>query len=395
MTTQNVHSPPPSVLQPEPVFKAGQVLTLAGAHLIHDVFSSFLVPLLPLLIKKFSLSLTLAGLLPAFYRFPSVFNPFIGVLADRMDLRNLVILAPTLTATAMSLIGVAPSYAVIAILLLVAGTSSSALHVPGPVMVARVSGGRVGKGMSFWMTGGELARVVGPLLAVSIASLWGLDGMYPVMVVGMAASVLLYWRLRDAPFTPRAVREHSSAGQMWRALLRAFVPITGILLCKNFMSSALTTFLPTFLSSEGKSLWFGGAALSVLEFSGAVGALAAGTLSDRLGRRTVLLVALSVSPPLLLSLLAADGWMLFPILVALGFTILSPTPVVMAIVQDRASDNPATANGLYMGISFLINSGMSVLTGRLADFMGLRAAFTWSAVLAFLGIPIIFLLPRK
>jgi len=392
MTTQSTPSSPSSTLQPESAFEAGRVLTLAGGHFIHDVFSSFLVPLLPLIIEKFGLSLTLAGLLPALYRFPSAFNPFIGVLADRMDLRMLVILAPTLTATAMSLIGMAPSYAVIAILLLVAGASSAALHVPGPVMVARSSGVRVGKGMSFWMTGGELARTVGPLLAVSVASLWGLEGMYPVMVVGMAASALLYWRLKDAPFTARAAHPHGSPGQMWRALGRVLVPITGILLCKNFMSSALTTFLPTFLSSEGKSLWFGGAALAILELSGAVGALAAGTLSDRLGRRTVLFIALAVSPLLVLGLLAADGWILFPILVALGFTILSPTPVVMAIVQDRASDNPATANGLYMAISFLIGSGMSILVGRLGDAVGLRAAFTWSAVLAFLGIPIIFFL---
>ncbi len=344
MTTQSTPSSPSSTLQPESAFEAGRVLTLAGGHFIHDVFSSFLVPLLPLIIEKFGLSLTLAGLLPALYRFPSAFNPFIGVLADRVDLRMLVILAPTLTATAMSLIGMAPSYAVIAILLLVAGASSAALHVPGPVMVARSSGVRVGKGMSFWMTGGELARTVGPLLAVSVASLWGLEGMYPVMVVGMAASALLYWRLKDAPFTARAAHPHGSPGQMWRALGRVLVPITGILLCKNFMSSALTTFLPTFLSSEGKSLWFGGAALAILELSGAVGALAAGTLSDRLGRRTVLFIALAVSPLLVFALLAADGWILFPILVALGFTILSPTPVVMAIVQDRASDNPATAN---------------------------------------------------
>ena len=395
MTTQTTPLAPPSASQPEPTFQGGQVLTLASGHFVHDVFSSFLVPLLPLVIEKFSLSLTLAGLLPAVYRFPSVFNPVIGLLADRIDLRILAILAPTVTAMTMSLIGVAPSYAILAILLLVAGTSSSVLHVPGPVMVARFAGARVGKGMSFWMTAGELARTIGPLIAVSAASLWGLEGMYPVMVVGLLASALLYWRLKDAPFTPRVVRPHNSQGVQWRALLRVFVPITGIILCKNFMSSALTTFLPTFLSSEGKSLWFGGTALAVLEFSGAVGALVSGTLSDRLGRRTVLFIALVVSPLLVLGLLAADGWILFPILVALGFTILSPTPVVMAIIQDRASDNPATANGLYMAISFLISSGMGVLTGRLADVLGLRAAFTWSAAVAFLGIPIIFLLPRK
>lgn len=393
--TKQTTSASPSTWQSEAAFKGGQVLTLAGGHFVHDVFSSFLVPLLPLVIEKFGLSLTLAGLLPAVYRFPSVFNPLIGVLADRIDLRFLAILAPTVTAMTMSLIGVAPSYAILVILLLVAGTSSSVLHVPGPVMVAHFAGARVGKGMSFWMTAGELARTIGPLIAVSVAYLWGLEGMYPVMVVGLLASALLYWRLKDAPFTPQDVRLHNSQGVQWRALLGVFVPITGIILCKNFMSSALTTFLPTFLSSEGKSLWFGGTALAVLEFSGAVGALVSGTLSDRLGRRTVLLIGLTISPLLVLALLAAGGWMLFPILIALGFTILSPTPVVMAIIQDRAAANPATANGLYMGITFLISSGMGVLAGRMGDVLGLRAAFAWSAGVALLGIPIVFFLPRR
>ena len=43
-------------------FQTGGVLLISLCHFIHDVYSSFLSPLLPLLITKLSLSLTRAGL---------------------------------------------------------------------------------------------------------------------------------------------------------------------------------------------------------------------------------------------------------------------------------------------------------------------------------------------
>ncbi len=56
-------------------FQTGRVLTVAGGHLIHDIFTSFLPPLLPLIIQKLGLSLTLAGSLAAFQQFPGLINP--------------------------------------------------------------------------------------------------------------------------------------------------------------------------------------------------------------------------------------------------------------------------------------------------------------------------------
>src|SRR5512143_645051 len=91
-------------------FQTGRVLTVAGGHLIHDIFTSFLAPLLPLIINKLGLSLTLAGSLASFQQLPGLINPLLGMIADRGSLRWLAILAPTVTAVSMSLIGLAPSY---------------------------------------------------------------------------------------------------------------------------------------------------------------------------------------------------------------------------------------------------------------------------------------------
>ena len=142
-------------------FQTGQVVSMSICHFIHDVYSSFLAPLLPLLIKKLSLSLTEAGFLTTVMQVPALLNPYLGTLADRISVRYFIILAPGITAVSMSLIGMAPSYGVLLILLLIAGVSVAIFHVPAPVMVARLSGSKKGRGMSFCMTGGELARSLG------------------------------------------------------------------------------------------------------------------------------------------------------------------------------------------------------------------------------------------
>jgi FSR family fosmidomycin resistance protein-like MFS transporter len=383
----------PPKAQPHRTFRTGQVLTLAAAHFVNDVFSSFLAPLLPLLIDKLSLSLTMAGSLTMYLRLPSVINPFIGILADRVDLRLFVILAPSVTAVSMSLLGLAPSYGVLALLLLVAGLSVAAFHVPGPVLVAKVSGGQIGKGMSFWMTAGELARTVGPLFAVSAVSLLTLEGMWPVMTVGIVASAVIYTRVKGISL-PKPTQRQNSLGQTWRAMRHVLLPLSGIMLSRGFMAGALTTFLPTFIKNEGQSLWFAGMTLALLEFFGAVGALLAGTLSDQLGRRWVLLAAMTTAPIFMLIFLVVDGWLILPLLVLMGLAVFSTTPVIMAMVQDHAGDQPATANGLYMGISFVIGAIIPFLVGGLADLVGLRTAFAWCAVLAVPGVPLIYTLPR-
>ena len=44
-------------------------------------------------------------------------------------------------------------------------------------------------------------------------------------------------------------------------------------------------------------------------------------MSDRLGRKTVLLGGHLGAPPLLLALVVVDGWMRLPVLIGLGFTL--------------------------------------------------------------------------
>lgn len=376
-------------------FQTGKIMALSIGHFIHDVYSSFLSPLLPLLIDKLSLTLTQAGFLSTIMQLPALLNPYIGVLADRVSVRYFVILAPAMTAVPMSLIGIAPSYGVLLLLLFITGISVSFFHVPAPVMVSRLSAARKGRGMSFFMTGGELARTIGPLVAVAGVSLLGLEGFYPVMIFGLISSGWLYLKLRDVPVNDVHTKRNLSALQTWRKLRYILWPLSAILVSRGFMHASLTAFLPTYINQETGNLWLAGMALTLFEVAGVAGVLTAGSMSDLFGRRKTLLVSLIGAPVCLFIFTLTGGWFRIAALLFTGFTLLSTTPVMLALVQEHARHAPAAANGLFMMISFLARSAVVVVVGFIADRIGLQAAYLISAAMGLISIPFIFRLPKK
>ena len=374
-------------------FQTGRVFALSACHFIHDAYSSFLAPLLPLLIQKLSLTLTQAGFLSTVMQIPALFNPYIGSLADRISVRYFIILAPATTAIPMSLLGLAPNYGVLLVLLFCAGISVAMFHVPSPVMVSRLSGTRVGRGMSFFMTGGEFARTVGPIAAIGAVSLLGLEGFYPIMIVGILASVWLYLRFREVPVGDPGKR-HTTLGETWADMRHILIPLIAILVTRGFMHASMATFLPTFIEAETGNLWLAGFSLTLFEASGVVGVMTTGSLSDYLGRRQMLFISLLGAPISLFLFTWFSGWYRFVALLFTGFALLSTTPVMLALVQENAGRSPAAANGFFMMASFLARSAIVVVVGFMGDHIGLHTTYMISSFLGLAGIPFILMLPK-
>lgn len=397
MTNQAIAADPP-IAEAAPAnadFQTGQVATIAAGHVVQDSYTAFLAPLLPLLQTQLGVGYALAGSLAIFTQLPSVLNPFIGYLADRISVRYFVILAPAVTATVFTSLGLASSYAALAMLLLMGGIAIAAFHAPAPAMVARVSGQRVGTGMSIFMATGELARTIGPLMAVAGVTWFGLGGLWRMAAVGWLMSLILYLRLRRVPASSHAPGS-LAMDAFWRQAWRVFPALIWLLGGRSLMVAALSTYLPIFMSNERQaSLWLAAAALTILQGAGVAGALAAGTLSDRWGRRRVLLVVTVAAPFLLLAFIYSPAWLAVPLLIALGLASLSTQPVVLALVQDQFPHNRAFANGVNLAITFLLQAVAIWAVGALADRFGLTLAYAVSALLALVSIPSVFLLPTR
>jgi FSR family fosmidomycin resistance protein-like MFS transporter len=358
------------------------------------MYASFLPPLLPALMAKLTLSNTQAGLLAFVSSSPSLLQPVIGYIADRASLRYFVVLAPALTATTMSLLGVASDYAVAALLVAVAGLSSASLHAASPALAGQLSGKRLGRGLGLWTVGGSLGYAIGPFLVVTAVNAATLRGTPWLMVGGWIGSAILYLRLRGVTVKPAAPDAQSSWRRGMEDMRPLLVPISGIVLARALASAATLTFLPTFLTAQGLDFWLAGIFLSVAHVSSAAGALLAGSASDSLGRRAIAAVCSLISPILLLALVFLPGWPQIPVLIGLGLTIPGPYVVLMALLQESCPDNRALASGVLLSLTFVSESLGAVVLGAMADLMGMPLAFAVSAIVLLASLPLVLLLPR-
>ena len=376
-------------------FQTANVVLISIAHLTHDVYTSFLAPLLPLLIQKLNISLFLSGLLAVVQRVPSLFNFLVGILSENLKVRYFVIFAPAVTTVAMSFIGVAPTYTILVILIFVSGISSTLFHVPSPVMVKKISGERTGMGMSFYMLGGELARTLGPLVVVAAVEQWGLNGTLRLIPFGLIASFILYLKLHKISISEEVKTVKPDYLQIFRRFLPVFLTLAGITFFRGAMKSSLTLYLPVYLTGKGMELWGAGISLSVLQLAAAAGTFLSGSISDKIGRRKMLIIVTVLSPLLMILFINSSGVYSVILLILMGVFLVGPESVNLAVIHNLDTKHLPFVNGVYMTINFFINSIMTLAVGGLSDWIGMDKTYLIAALLAFPSIIFAFLVPEK
>lgn len=395
----------PSAMQPVPVvpektredeFHTADIVTVAAAHGAHDTYFAYLPTILPLLIKNLSLNTTQAGLLSALSQLPNLLQPVIGHLADRKNLKMLVVLAPTLSGIFLTLVGVAPSFGLAALLLLLAGFSTAGFHSIAPAMVGMRAGRKVGRGMGFFMVGGELGFGIGPLVVVATIAVFTLKGLPWLMTLGMLASIILYFRLKNASTVRHSQAEAGlPARQALLEMRGLMLPIITITFFTGFLNANIVSYLPTFMSREGAAFALAGASLSIVGLGGTLGVFLMSLFSDRLGQRNIALFGTLASVVFSLAFLMAHGWLQMIMLIGLGLSAFIANPAFLSMIQSRFTNNRSLANGVYMSSAFVLRSVVVVIVGMLADRFGMRPVFVGSSLAALLAVPIILTLPKK
>lgn len=375
-------------------FETPTILAVSAAHLIHDSYPAFVGMLLPLLIPKLGISLVVAGLLAATFRLATAVQPILGHVADRADTRSWIILAPAVTALAIGLLGVAPAVGIVAVLLVVAGISSSVFHPAAAVLVTRASGTEWGRGTSIFMAGGESGRALGPVVIATVLAVVGLGWSWIAIVPGVVASVVLYLRLAHRP----SVHLTHPAGSTLAALRtarRGFLLLAGASAMLSLASVGLLVFVPTYLTGAGADLLLAGLAVTAFSIGGAVGAFMGGTMSDRIGRRRMLAISCAVGSPLLILALAMPiGPAMLVVLGLAGVALLSAGPVQLVVMQELMPENRGAAVGLTIFAITMTSALGTVVVGAMGDVIGLQQALMISAAAALLALPFIALLPE-
>jgi FSR family fosmidomycin resistance protein-like MFS transporter len=220
-----------------------------------------------------------------------------------------------------------------------------------------------------------------------------LEGIYRLIPLGLVASFILFVKLRHYQ-APQRLTKPKEKGDTRRVLNEQKIflgSLAGYILFQNVAKSALTLFLPVYLTQQGSSLWYAGISLSVLQFFGVVGTFCAGNISDRIGRRSTLLVS-SVATVIVLWLFVISNNII--LLAILGLFLFASGPVLLAKTQDTGTNMPTFMNSMYMFINFGVSSVAVFCVGVLGDGVGLQMTYSIATIFCIGTIPLAWIVTR-
>ncbi|MDR7587881.1 MAG: MFS transporter, partial [Armatimonadota bacterium] len=372
---------------------ARTVWTVTAAHFLNDFFLSFLGPLLPLVVQTFDLSLALAGFLATTLTTSSALSqPLFGALADRLRRPVFVVLGPALSVAAMGLVGLAPGYGVLLVLLLVAGTGTASFHPQGAAAAGGAALRRRGAALSVFVAGGELGYAVGPLAIAAAVSAWGLRSTAALAAAGLLACGLL---ARSLPGRRTSAADPPPARTGPARVAGPLVLLWLVVVLRSILITAYQTFLPLLLHQRGGSLVAGGAAVCAFGGVGALGGISGGLLADRIGRRRTLVLSLVVPVPLLLLFLLTPGPWSYVWLAAGGAALYLSAAVTIVMAQELLPRRAGVASSIVMGLAWG-TAGLSLTgVGALADAVGLDRALAGLLALVVPALVAVAGLPRR
>jgi FSR family fosmidomycin resistance protein-like MFS transporter len=373
------------------------ILALTLIHFIGDFYNSFIIPLLPLFIDKFSLTLAQAGLIIGLSRFLAfVVQPPVGYIADRHPSRLFALGGPLLVMVFIPLTGITPYFWMLVLFVCLGSVGSSMFHPTVAGMVEPYAGRHFGFAMSIFGMGGTLSFAIGPLFISWLVGAYGLSAMPFSMILGFAVLVFLY---RTVP-VPQASTIKSQGfinsikeifGPVWLPIMLIWMVMT----LRAYVSQSFMTFLPVMVARQGYSLISIGALVSLFVFAGALSGLLAGHLSDRIGFKSVFICAHLLATPCMIAALYLPGYWIFVFAFLSGFFILATMPLGVALAQKLAPGGKSMASSLMMGLAYGMGGLLTPLTGKLADIFTIRPVLAALAIIPLLTVVLIGYLFRK
>ena len=363
--------------------RRGRVLlgTITAAHFAHHTSNSLLNPLLPLIRDTFALSYAQSGFAVSAYALSLGFsNGPIGLLADRIGSRKVIVVGLMLTGLVSAVLAQAGDYGQLLVLLIALGIISGTYHAPAAALIARSFSPRVrGAAMGFHITGGHLAFFAAPLLAAYLATATGTwrTSYLLFAIVPIVLGVVL-WLVAAPDRRARAVGDIWAPFREIRTVMRTIGPLVSLSVAFQVGISAMFAFLALYLvDARGVSPALAATAFGFTQLIGVVGSPAGGWLSDRLGRRTPILISLgAIGPSVYLISVVPNELLVLPLIVfGLAFSMRGTATEVL--VMDTA---PADRRGAVLGAYYLaaqpIGGIATPIFGAIAGVIGIAAAFS-------------------
>ncbi len=346
-----------------------------------------LTPVIPLYVQDLGGSTFTAGLALLAFAVPSViFRPLVGRVADRWSAAG--VLAIGLALLAAGTLGfLIPLLAMLFVGNVVRGLGWAGVNTGGYTTLAIAAPpDRRGEAAGYYSSVTTSATIAFPALG-----LWLIGGDGGFQTVFLLSTVLALLGLPIACSLARRKDETKEApspgGGTGRARLleRGVLLATGLNLCSSLVAPSVMAFLPLYARSLGIGNigWF----YVLAGVTSLVIRPLLGKQSDAIGRGPAIAIGLAAQAIGLALIIVAHGIAVILVggfFVAVGMALIGSTTTALAM--DLADPRSRGRSMATFSISFQIGAGAgAIISGALADFVGLRGMYVGSVVITLAG----------
>ncbi|MBX5461428.1 MAG: MFS transporter [Steroidobacteraceae bacterium] len=310
----------------------------------------------------------------------------IGVVSDRTGSRKGLLVIATLAFSACSFLsGIAGSFAaLLAARLLMGVAEGGVMPISQSLIVSEVKAEQRGLAMGVTQNFGSnlLGSFVAPVLLVAFAEAFGWRNAFFLAGAPGLIAALCIWLLVRVPHTPAkpatekvparklTLREAFAERNVLLCAVIGVLLVSYLVVCWAFMPLYLTQIRQYDNSTMG---WL----MGTLGISATVGAFLISGLSDRIGRRPLMIAMPLIGVILPLGAMCFEGsvWVM-AVLFFVGWGANGIFPLFMGTIPAESVDRAhvATVLGLCMGIPEVLGGVLSpTIAGKAADLFGLQA----------------------
>ena len=317
-----------------------------------------------------------------------------GIVSDyfRQYRGRLMMACMIVFALGWLLIGISPVYPLLICGMMVVAVAGSVWHLPSLAELGLQFSKTRGTAMAIHGAGGSIGDIFGPVITgvlLGFLSWRGIISIYSILPLMMAFVVIWVFRgvsnqreteektkteALDLKRQLKTVKEIMKKTHIWRINV-----VAGF---RGMCFDIIATFFPLFMKEElgltSKSIGFH---FGLLWTIGIVTSPVMGYLSDRFGRKLVLVPALFYSSALIVALALFGKGIMFTILLALlGISIRSDYSILTATILDIAGDKVATTMlGILSFSRFIMAAVAPITAGALYQYVGMEATLLFVA----------------
>lgn len=311
------------------------------------------------------------------------------------------------SAIAYSFVGAATNFPVLILAVILVSVPGSLWHLPATAALSQRFPDRRGFAIAMHGFGSNIGNILGPLLAGALLTilLWR-HVLFIYAAPSLILAGLVWWSLKDVGKDSAPVERPRLRSQLRLGLRMLRSPIVlGLILTATLRGiglNALFHWTPFYLTDVDTGLGMGhfraGFHYSLLAGMGILSAPVLGALSDKFGRKAILVPGLFSAAILsMLVVSTGDSAVLAFVLAGMGLGTFALHQIIQAAVLDVVGrGTEATAVGLIFGINGLIGAASPFLVTLIISYSGgLSSIFYYSGILTGIAAFVMIFIPLR